>query len=216
LRNSKKHTLPSEDEGNNSLLPSLLKSSYRARKEIRLTVNANVDWYGKETTKFLTLTFAEDIKDLKKANLHFMNFVKRMNRFLNFKLRYIAVVQFQDKTRGGVIHYHIMLFNVPFVPVSKITEIWGHGFVKINAIDDVNNVGAYMVGYMGKNLVDERLFNQKRFFRSKGLAKPTEVKGMAEDFKNFPGDFKKTFEATYENEYAGKIFYTQYRKKLDK
>ncbi len=44
------------------------------------------------------------------------------------------------------------------MPHEKLTGIWSPGFVWINAVDDVDNVGVYMVeGYMGNEMEDERL-----------------------------------------------------------
>lgn len=38
-------------------------------------------------------------------------------------------------------HYHL-LCNLPFISAKTLQEIWGNGFIRINKIDDVDNVGA--------------------------------------------------------------------------
>lgn len=215
LRDSINQSSLSEEEKAFKKARELLKSAFRARKEIRLTINANIDIQGKEKAKFLTLTFKEDIRDLKKANRIFSKFIMRLNysQGEGFKAHYVAVPQFQDKRRKGVIHYHVIFFNLPYIKISELRALWGHGFIKINAIDDVDNVGAYMVGYMGKNFIDQRFENEKRFFCSRGLADPKEIKGYSEKEINLGDDWNLHFEASYDNEYTGKIHYKQFRRK---
>jgi len=58
----------------------------------------------------------------------------------------LAVIQFQDR---GAIHYH-MMSDLPYIPKAKLSKIWGNGFIKINDITNVDNVGAYLIGYMNK------------------------------------------------------------------
>ena len=192
----------------------LKRSEFRAKKEVRHLVNANADWFGKESLKFLTLTYAQEIYDIKASNRNFTNFIKRLTRFVGHEIKYVAVIEFQDKNRGGVIHYHLMLFNVPYIPNTDIERIWGHGFIKINAIDEVDNVGAYMVGYMGKTGGDERLYNEKRFFRSKGLKRPKEVVVLASPGNDFEAEgYREVYKVSYENKYIGEVTYRQLRKK---
>ena len=114
----------------------------RTRTEIRRLVNSNP-----QLNKFLTLTFAENITDLKTANYIFNKFILRMNyKYNNFE--YLAVPEFQKR---GAVHYHL-LCNLPFIEIAELQELWGQGFVKINKIDDVNNVGAYVSKYLGKEM----------------------------------------------------------------
>lgn len=192
----------------------------RAKRDLRRIINANVNRYGKEfTAKFLTLTFKENIQDLKYANKEFMLFIKRLNyRLFNTKksnIRYSAVVEFQKR---GAIHYHVLLYNVPYVRFDKIAECWGHGDITINKIDDVDNVGAYVTKYMTKDNMDERLQGQKSYFNSRGLFKPIEItdKKKVETFFDALPCEKMTYSATFENEQLGKITYIQYNLKKQK
>jgi len=199
------------------------KSISRAKKLIKRTINANVGKWGDERPKFLTLTFKEDIKDFKTANYEFKKFHQRLSYSIGYTLKYTVVVQFQDGERkggieggrGGVIHFHVVLYNMPFIPANELREdIWGQGFIKINAIDNVDNLGAYVVGgYMNKGFDDERYDGQKRFFSSRGLYDPLEVKSTSPiDLGEFTEDHK-VFETSFENEYTGIIHYKQYNLK---
>jgi len=85
----------------------------------------------------------------------------------------LAIIQFQER---GAIHYH-MLSDLPYTPKAKIAKIWGNGFVKINDITNVDNVGAYLIGYMNKKINDKRLMWNKAYLISKNLEKPEELYG---------------------------------------
>lgn len=153
----------------------------RARRRLRRLINSNAgQWYDDISKKyflplFLTLTFRENITDIKYANSFFSDFVARFNyHFFQTKkrvLKYVVVVEFQQR---GAVHYHAILFNVPFVENlhARISDVWRHGFVFVNSLKDVRNVGAYVVKYMSKEMQDDRLVGQKMYFASKNLLKP--------------------------------------------
>ncbi|NLK50944.1 MAG: hypothetical protein GX295_00640 [Syntrophomonadaceae bacterium] len=185
----------------------------RARQNLRRTVNANVWAYGERCLpKFLTLTFGDNVTDLDVAHYEFLKFIKRLN-YLVFgtkvaNLRYTAVPEFQKR---GAVHYHVVLYNLPFVESKVIEEVWGNGFIKINKIDDVDNVGAYVCKYMVKEL-DDRLRGRKCYFNSRGLFKPIVIEDekKVENIKNsLPGE-KRTVFTVYENDYTGITIYKQY------
>jgi hypothetical protein len=173
----------------------------RSRTEIRRLANANLG-----LNKFLTLTFAENISDLKTANYLFNKFILRMNYYYP-DFRYLAVPEFQKR---GAVHYHL-LCNLPFVEVSEIEKMWRQGFVKINRIDKINNVGAYICKYLGKDM-GEHVFGKKKFFRSRNLQEPTELIGIfAENFvTKFLSDKDPEFERIFYSKWTGEVDYKAY------
>jgi len=148
------------------------RSLKRAKANLRRLINANAGQYGKEfTAKFLTLTFKDNVKDLDKANYEFEKFIKRLNYYCfgtkKANLKYTCVVEFQKR---GAIHYHVIIYNMPYVKANDIANVWGNGFIKINKIDDVDNVGAYVAEYLGnaekgqgKDVADDRLQGKKSY-----------------------------------------------------
>lgn len=189
----------------------------RARQEIRRIVNANVGAYGEHfTAKFLTLTFGDNVTDLDQAHYEFLKFIKRLNylvfgtKFAN--LRYTAVPEFQGR---GAVHYHVILYNLPYVKTDVIEKVWGNGFIKINKIDDVDNVGAYVCKYLTKAQDDERMRGRKCYFNSRGLFKPfvIEDEKKTENIKQSLPDEFMTVSTEYDNEHLGKISYRQYNLK---
>jgi len=196
----------------------------RAKANLRRLINSNVGQYGKEfTAKFLTLTFRENVQDIKQANYEFQKFIKRLNYKLygtkKANLKYTTVIEFQKR---GAIHYHTILYNMPYLKANEISNIWENGFVKINKIDDVDNVGAYIGEYLGqaekgqgKSVEDDRLRGQKSHFSSRGLLKPVEItdKKIVEQVASALLNEKATYSATFENEHLGHISYKQYNLK---
>ena len=69
---------------------------FRAKREVRRLINANVGRHSKEknTDKFLTLTFAENITDIQEANRHFHHFMKKL-RYHYGAFEYLGTPQIQ-------------------------------------------------------------------------------------------------------------------------
>lgn len=189
----------------------------RAKKDLRRIINANNNAYGSEfTTKFLTLTFRENKTDISWANNEFQKFIKRLNyKVFGVKraiLMYSCVIEFQKR---GAIHYHVVLYNMPYFDVNEISNVWGHGFVKINKCDEVDNLGAYVTKYMTKDNKDERLQGEKCYFNARGLIKPTEIteeKQVEAIAVALPVE-NLVYDKSFDNEYLGDISYKQYNLK---
>lgn len=164
----------------------------------------------------MTLTFGDHVTDLKIANYEFTKFMKRLNYLIfdskKANIKYTAV---WELTKIGRIHYHLILYNIPFTRVDKIEEAWGNGFVRINKIDEVDNVGAYISAYLGgseEGQAREEFYGQKSYFCSKGLIKPKEItdKKIVESVAAALPVEKLTYSYVHENEHLGLISYKQY------
>ena len=180
------------------------KVAARARQKVRRYANANFS----NNSKFITLTFARNVTDLKTANREFVKFRKRLARKLGIPLEYIAVVEFQKR---GAVHYHILM-NCPYIENETLARLWGHGFVKINAIDTVDNIGAYITKYMTKDNIDERLAGQKSYFMSHNLKAP-EVATDSETIEEVLADMdvkRVACSSSFDSEYYGTVRYTQF------
>lgn len=176
----------------------------RARKDLRRLINCNIEKY----SKFLTLTFADNIQDLDYSNNEFKKFIKRVNYKYGIKLKYSAVIEFQKR---GAIHYHVVLYNlIQRVNVKELQEVWGNGFIKINSIDNVDNVGAYVCKYMTKT-DDDRLVGRKMYFNSRNLNKPQEIKerSLVDALVGSLQENTLTYENEFSNDY-NTVNYKQY------
>jgi hypothetical protein len=190
------------------------KSLRRARREVRRLINSNVNRYYDSRDrpirpKFLSITFKENVTDLEQANYEWKKFRQRLEYELKQRLKYLVVVEFQKR---GAVHYHATLFNTPYLPRGMLAEKWGQGYVKINAISKVDNIGAYVSKYMQKEFDDERLRGEKCYFTSRGLYQPWEIteKNLINSvLESLPGT-SKVYETIMQTGYSGFVQYTQY------
>ncbi|MFH1030580.1 MAG: hypothetical protein V1770_04965 [bacterium] len=196
--------------GNKDDEESLLSSARRAKRNISRLIRCNAfKWADNDNKPYmpiiLTLTFADEIRDIEKANDLFSNFIQRLNYSVNlvergyFKkeakknlLKYSAVIEFQDKNRGGVIHYHIIFYNLPKMAkiYDRLNKIWGKGyfwvgtkpknkkqksFAYVKDNDKINKVVKYFTKYITKSFDDARLKSKKKYFNSRELFKPQKI-----------------------------------------
>lgn len=183
----------------------------------------------KSGDKFLTLTFdpkrfteyqlREDIlfldNELKK-------FIKRFNYRFQCNLKYIAVREFH---KSGRIHFHMICdWSKHFTCEEEIREferllgekVWKNGWVDIKQMDHVDNVGAYLIKYMTKNVAVNFFKGRKIYLCSKGLQRPVVYRGLeAELIINTYNlkNKKEVYTNSYESEYLGQITYKEYNLK---
>lgn len=179
----------------------------RTRNNVRRLSLANFD----NGSKFVTLTFADNITSISEANVYWASFIRRLKRKFG-RFKYMAVIEFQKR---GAVHYHV-IWDLPYIKKFELAEIWGNGFIKVNRIDHVDNVGAYIVKYMTKDLLDERLVKQKSYQCSRGLDIPIIFRDDEAEMitKLYDLDNRKiVFASCYESEHLGKIHYKEYNLK---
>ncbi len=190
------------------------KRFFRARREIRQCVNTNI----LPSSKFLTLTYGDNVQDLSRANKDFKHFIKRLNYSVYgrscARVQYLCVPEFQKR---GAVHYHLVLFNLPYIPARKLADLWGWGYVRINRIKAVDNVGAYVCKYLSKDSArtSERLAGRKCFFRSCNLRSPevsvypVDSEKLVSKGVNLSSD-NFVYERFYETEHYGRVCYREY------
>jgi hypothetical protein len=149
------------------------KSLLRTFKHLRGIINSNV--IDTDTVHWVTLTYVENMTEPKRLYTDFKNFNKRWQRYIakSFqvpKVEYIVIAEPQER---GAWHCHLLYLygnKAPYVPNDKLSEIWGHGFVSIKKLENVDNVGAYLTAYLTNLPIDndENVNGQRK---SKALAK---------------------------------------------
>jgi hypothetical protein len=188
----------------------------RAKGKLMRLINANIDESPdkKLRPRFLTFTFGENIVDIKKANQYFTKFIRKFNNDLRYtknNLKYVAVIEFQKR---GAVHYHVLFFNLPFIKkiYDRINELWGHGFVIQRKINRVKNLGAYLGKYITKQADDNRLYDEKCYFASKGLKKPRTIhnQSIVDFVSEFIPEKIKPYEKTIPSDHCGNIKYRRY------
>ena len=139
------------------------QSGDRAKSRMINLIKGNINHY-KEQPVFLTLTFADNLIDLKKANYEFKKFVLRFNYYLGYNLSYVAVPEFQER---GAVHYHMLILNIPFIKGQEIEkEIWRQGATDIRLVRRQFGLFNYLTKYFSKSFRDFRFMHHKRYLYS--------------------------------------------------
>lgn len=128
------------------------KGLYKTFARARALINTNVTDVSK--VRWCTLTYAENMTDTTRLYQDFEKFNKRFQYYckkLDYgKPEYIVMMEPQGR---GAWHAHLLYIwqdrQAPFIPNDVFASLWGHGFVKIKRLDDVDNVGAYLTAYLG-------------------------------------------------------------------
>lgn len=181
-----------------------IKNINRTKFNFQRIVKANENKF----KTFITLTFEENIKDVKQANKIF-NTWRTNIKAIKKDFLYICVPEFQKR---GAVHYHL-LTNLDIKENHDIiipqkgkksqydVKYWSYGFSSVYNVKDINVVG-YMSKYMTKSC-DNRLFGHRRYFCSRGLDYPGEryLDLSNDDDFMFLADLLSHSEVKFENSY---------------
>lgn len=183
----------------------------RARQNLYRIILSNLDDKQPYKNLFVTLTFKENETNIKKANYQFKKFIQRFNYHFAQKLKYITVIEFQDR---GAVHYHTLFFNIPYIKDLhlKIEKLWGLGYTEVKLLRDIKNVSAYVSKYIRKGFFDKRLSTQKAYFCSRSCIYPKEFK-TNENIDNILNSYilENISVATYETSHFGLITKKTYK-----
>ena len=134
------------------------KGLYKTFANARAVINANVTDVSK--VRWCTLTYAENMTDPKRLYEDFRNFNWRFQYYCKThgysKPEYIVMMEPQGR---GAWHAHLLYIwqdqKAPYISNQDFRELWGHGFVRIKKLDNVDNVGVYLTAYLGDMEIDE-------------------------------------------------------------
>lgn len=125
-----------------------VKTVRETLKRLRGIINTNVT--EPSNASWVTLTYAENMTDTKRLYADFKAFWKRFLRsYPSRNPNYIVVMEPQGR---GAWHAHLIIVwdgKAPFVENKKLRDLWGHGFVNVQSLKDVDNIGAYLSAYLG-------------------------------------------------------------------
>lgn len=130
----------------------------RSLSVLRGIINANCVY--PERIRWCTLTYADNMCDPDVLYRDFQAFWKRFKRYLVSKSLeipdYISVVEPQAR---GAWHSHLLLIfpsDAPFIDNNSVFyPLWGHGFTKVKAVSNVDNLGAYFSAYLADLPLDD-------------------------------------------------------------
>lgn len=128
------------------------KGLYKTFANMRAVINTNVTDVSK--VRWCTLTYAENMTDTNRLYEDFRTFNMRFQYYCKqqgySKPEYIVMMEPQGR---GAWHAHLLYIwqdmKAPYIANDVFAKLWGHGFVRIKKLDDVDNVGAYLTAYLG-------------------------------------------------------------------
>jgi len=124
---------------------------------------------------FITLTYAENIEDLKLARKDFNSFATSLVYHFGKAVKYVCVPEFQKR---GAVHFHTLFWGLPSVVVGEerhtrfLAGIWNRGFLDVCATDGNIKIAGYVAKYMEKSFLDERLKGMRAWTCSRNMLKP--------------------------------------------
>lgn len=152
-----------------------LKDTFR---KVRDLINTNFVGAGNEL--HVTLTYAENMTDTKRLHDDFKKFWQKYKRKYG-DVDYLSVIEPQGR---GAWHCHVLIrhngLEKIFVPSAEMEAMWGQGFIKIKALQGVDNIGAYLSAYLGDiELTDETMTMALKMQNENNLEiKEVEVEGV--------------------------------------
>jgi len=186
-----------------------LNSLRQTFKKLRYLINNN--FVGGENELWITLTYAEKTDDHHKVGADWDKFIKRLKYRYKERIEFIRVI---EPHYSGHFHLHVLLMfperKSIFISNDELADIWGHGFVNIQRLQNVDNIGAYVSAYLtdldlpegkrhhkaveknGKNVIKgARLLHYPPginiFTKSRGLKYPERKKMKFKDVKKVVG-----------------------------
>lgn len=148
----------------------------RAELAFRRIVASNLG--GLTRPLLITLTYGENLTDLKRAYKDLSSFVQSLRYKYGKIFRYICVPEFQKR---GAVHYHALFWGLRGSILLErktrtIAGLWSRGYVFIKETDGDEKLSFYLSKYMAKAFIDPRLKNQKCYVASRNIERPNVMK----------------------------------------
>jgi hypothetical protein len=151
-------------------------------KKIRHLINYN--FRGNKNELAFTITYKENMTDVKRLYKDFERFIKRI-RYKYPDIDYLSVVEPQGR---GAWHSHVLVkvngVEKVYIPNKELADLWGNGFVTVKAIrQNVDNMGAYLSAYLGDvELNNENVQELAEAGYRKYEVKEVEIEGIKKKF----------------------------------
>lgn len=142
---------------------STLKKSFKWNRDI-----INCNFTGDNNELFLTLTYRDRKrgKDIKAVNADFDRFIKRIKRKTHVSTANLVWFSALEPQADGTWHLHCLLKwqdrKRIFIANAKLAKLWGCGFTKTTAINNITNIGAYLTAYLTNIIIDPTANNMAK------------------------------------------------------
>lgn len=142
---------------------STLKKSFKRNRDI-----INCNFTGATSELFLTLTYRDRQrgKNIKAVNADFDRFIKRIKRKTHVSTANLVWFSALEPQADGTWHLHCLLKwqdrKRIFIANAKLAKLWGCGFTKTTAINNITNIGAYLTAYLTNIIIDPTANNMAK------------------------------------------------------
>lgn len=187
---------------NDGTRASNLASVQRTMKWLRRLIGYN--FQGGSDQLWITLTYAINQRDTSAVYYDFKHLMRKLRRAYG-DMEYLCVVEPQVR---GAYHMHVLLKTVNGEPLYidniDLYRLWGKGFTKVKRLRESDNVGAYLMAYLGdvdmNNLDGDLVADQHKkkaiskgarlylyqagmniYRRSKGILEPPKIRATKSD-----------------------------------
>lgn len=154
------------------------------------------------TTKHWTFSYSQDalaeMKSKHCAQSDFMKFVKRLRKYIsktypNYPpIRLLRVAELgQDEKFTHRLHWHVVFFNIPYISVSKMREIWKNGGCYVRLVEEPSITINYVTKYVTKTTMsnlEKELYGIKRTIICSqhcgvGVLSPKKIKELSKSLR---------------------------------
>lgn len=156
---------------------------------------------GKPNELWITLTYAENVKDSKRVYNDYKAFMRKLRRHYGH-VEYISVLEPQKR---GAWHIHALFKSEEhekfYIDSKHLEKLWANGFVKVKKLRESDNIAAYVTAYLTDLKVEDDSKSSKKiekgarlylypagmnFYRSsRGIEKPEEFTATKEEVFKF-------------------------------
>lgn len=113
--------------------------------------------------RWCCLTYADNMQDAEQLYEDYRRFNQRFQRYLNrehnIQANWVAIAEPQARRAWHMHIVYIFPHTAPYISNKDLAQIWGHGFTKIKALKDSDDVALYLSAYLGDIPLDEALQN---------------------------------------------------------
>lgn len=135
----------------------------RTRRRNEWTIRMILESAYHADSSFITLTYSPEHRPLTLSKRDLQLFMKRLRKFLSYKVRYFACGEYTPKNHYP--HYHAIIFGMSPFDGYLIEKAWPYGFIKIDPCNI--HTMRYVAGYVSKKLAhfgdtDEFILTSRR------------------------------------------------------
>lgn len=123
----------------------------KTMRRIRELIQTNVT--DPKKVRWITLTYRENMTDTKRLYEDFRKFNQRfLYQLVSCGIEKPSYISIAEPQQRGSFHWHCIYIwkhsAAPYIHNDAFADLWGHGFTKIKALKDTDNIANYLMCYL--------------------------------------------------------------------